>query len=286
MKTIHRFNRPLGLLLALFMALALTACGNSGGGASTGGSSGGSGGDKIPLTIWHIQTGGAADAIKGSVDRFMADNPQYNVTVVQKQNDSYKTDLSLAINAGTMPDVFITWGGQTLYDYVDEGLVYDLTSLMNADNYADEFLDAAIAQCTYKDKIYAVPVENISVAGFFYNKEVFDQYGLSEPATIADLESICDTLVANGVDPFALANATSGPVPCTSSTWPPATAVWSLSLTPPPAPVLSRMTHLFMPARPSRIGSIKDTSARASMAWTTTPVRPVCCSITATPLWI
>lgn len=214
MEKVHSFKRPLSLLLALFMTLALTACGNSGNstGGSTGGgggsTGGGSDGDKIPLTLWHIQTGGAADAIQGSVDRFMAENPQYKVTVVQKQNDSYKTDLSLAINAGTMPDVFITWGGQTLYDYVDEGLVYDLTSLMTADNYADEFLDAAIAQCTYNGSIYAVPVENISVAGIFYNKEVFDQYGLSEPSTISELESICDTLVANGVDPFALANAT------------------------------------------------------------------------------
>lgn len=212
MKKTHRFKRSLALVLALCMVLALTACGNSGGGgagaAGGSGGSGGSGGDKIPLTIWHIQTGGAAEAIQGSVDRFVAENPQYDVTVVQKQNDSYKTDLSLAINAGTMPDVFITWGGQTMYDYVDEGLIYDLTDLMKANNYAGEFLDAAIAQCSYNDKIYAVPVENISVAGFFYNKEVFDQFGLSEPATVADLESICDTLVANDVYPFALANAT------------------------------------------------------------------------------
>lgn len=138
----------------------------------------------------------------------MKANPQYDVTVVQKQNDTYKTDLSLAINAGTMPDVFITWGGQTMYDYVDEGLVADLTSYMKADGYADKFLDAAIKQCTYNDKIVAVPVENVSVAGFFYNKEVFSKYNLSEPKTIADLEKICDTLVANGVKPFALANAT------------------------------------------------------------------------------
>ena len=191
----------------------LSACG---GGASApapaaapdaGGSTADSGG-KTKLTLWHIQTGEVATGIQAAVDRFMEANPNYEVTVVQKQNDSYKTDLSLAINAGTMPDIFITWGGQTMYDYVNEGLIYDITDLMNADGYKDKFLDAAIAQCTYNDKIVAVPVENVSVAGFFYNKAVFDQYGLTEPATIADLEKICDTLVSNGVAPFALANAT------------------------------------------------------------------------------
>jgi raffinose/stachyose/melibiose transport system substrate-binding protein len=202
-------KKRLAAILAATMVLGLTACGssgNSGTDSTAAGSS--SSGDKTQLTIWHIQTGTMADVIQESVDRFMEDNPEYEVTVVQKQNDSYKTDLSLAINAGTMPDVFITWGGQTMYDYVDEGLIADLTDYMNEDDYADEFLDAAIAQCTYNDKIVAVPVENISVAGIFYNKEVFDQYGLTEPSTISELESVCDTLVANGVAPFALANST------------------------------------------------------------------------------
>ncbi len=191
--------------------LALTACGgtmNTTPGAS--GDSGGSAasGDKIPLTLWHIQTGALGEITQASVDRFVEANPQYDVTVVQKQNDSFKSDLSLAINAGTMPDVFITWGGQLMYDYVDEGLLYDLTDLMKADGYADKFVDAGISQCTYKDKIWAVPVENISVAGIFYNTEIFKKYNLEEPKTIAELEKVCDTLVQNGVAPFALANST------------------------------------------------------------------------------
>ena len=191
----------------------LTACGGSGGSTAVPGASESTGeteasGDKIPLTLWHIQTGTMNDVIQASVDRFVAENPQYDVTVVEKQNDSYKSDLSLAINAGTMPDIFITWGGQTMYDYIEEGLIYNITDLMNEDGYADQFVDAGIAQCSYQDSIYAVPVENISVAGIFYNKDVFAKYNLEEPTTIAELEAVCDTLVANGVAPFALANST------------------------------------------------------------------------------
>lgn len=87
------------------MVLSLSACGGK---SNPGGGTGG----KTPLTIWHIQTGTMIDVVQDSVDRFVAENPQYEVTVVQKQNGSYKTDLSLAINAGTMPDIFITWGGR------------------------------------------------------------------------------------------------------------------------------------------------------------------------------
>lgn len=208
--------------MAAVMTFSMAACGNSAGGdssnndsannasdnASDDGKKEASSGGQKELTLWHIQTGSMTKAFEDAAQRFMDDNPDYKVTVVQKQNDSYKTDLSLAINAGTLPDVFLTWGGQTMYDYADEGLIADLTEYMNADNYKDQFLDAAVAQCTYNDKIYAVPIENVSVAGIFYNKEVFDEYNLEEPKTIGELETICDTLVENGIAPFALANST------------------------------------------------------------------------------
>ena len=56
------------------------------------------------------------------------------------------------------------------------------------------------------DHVYAVPYQNVSLAGIFYNKEMFEKYGLSEPKTLADLENICKTLKDNGITPFALAN--------------------------------------------------------------------------------
>ena len=63
-------------------------------------------------------------------------------------------------------------------------------------------------QATYNNEIYAVPVLNVSVSGVFYNKEMFDKYGLKEPKTISELEKICDTLKENGITPFALGNST------------------------------------------------------------------------------
>lgn len=87
-------------------------------------------------------------------------------------------------------------------------MVADLTEYMNKDDYKDKFLNAAIEQCSVNGKIYAVPVEGVSVAGFYYNKEIFEKYGLQEPKTLSELEVICGKLKENGVAPFALANAT------------------------------------------------------------------------------
>jgi raffinose/stachyose/melibiose transport system substrate-binding protein len=45
----------------------------------------------------------------------------------------------------------------------------------------------------------------------FYNKEIFARFGLTIPTTISELETIADTLVANGIKPFSLANKTQWP---------------------------------------------------------------------------
>ena len=147
-------------------------------------------GEKTKLTLWHIQTGKAIDILHGSAERFMEENPQYEVEVVDMTNDSYKQKLSLAMSSNQTPDVYVQWGGANLAAYVDAGQCADITEFMEKDNYKDKFIDAGIQQCTYNGKIYAVPVENVSVAGFFYNKEVFEKYGLEEPKTISDLEAI------------------------------------------------------------------------------------------------
>ena len=190
----------------MFVAMASTLLAGCGGSGDSSQSSSASG--KTKLTLWHIQTATAADAIKASVKRFMEANPEYEVEVVDQVNDSYKQKLAMAMSANQTPDVFIQWGGSGLIDYVNSNKIADLTDLMNKDNYKDKFIDAGINQCSYNGKIYAVPVENVSVAGFFYNKDVFAKYGVEEPKTISELEAACDKLKENGVAPFALANAT------------------------------------------------------------------------------
>ena len=164
--------------------------------------------EKTKLTLWHIQTGTMASCLENSAKRFMEENPQYEVEVVQMQNDSYKQKLSMAMSAGETPDIYIHWGGSSMIDYVEAGQCADLTEFMEKDNYKDQFVDAGIEQCTYDGKIYAMPVENISVAGIFYNKDIFEEYDLEEPETLTELEAICDKLVEEGIAPFALANAT------------------------------------------------------------------------------
>lgn len=124
------------------------------------------------------------------------------------QNDAYKTKLKIAMSSNTMPDIYPTWSGGPMYEYIDSNKIADITQYMNENNYKNKFMDAAINQATYKDKIWAVPVENVAVAMVFYNKDIFAKYNLQVPKTVKELEAICDTLKSNKITPFSLANKT------------------------------------------------------------------------------
>ncbi|WP_242965222.1 extracellular solute-binding protein [Petroclostridium xylanilyticum] len=165
--------------------------------------------EKKKIVFWHIQsTGNGPKIIQNSVDRFKAENPNVEVEVVPLQNDPFKTKLKVAMGAGNPPDIFPTWSGGPLYEYVKAGQVADLTDMMNKDNYKDYFLDGAISMVTFDNKIWGVPVENIAVAGIFYNKKIFEENGLSIPKTYNELVDIVKKLKAKGITPFALANKT------------------------------------------------------------------------------
>lgn len=166
-------------------------------------------GEKKKIVFWHIQTNDPFPAmIQKQVDRFKAKNANVDVEVVPLQNDQFKTKLKVAMGAGNPPDVFPTWSGGPLYEYVKAGQVADLTDLMNKDNYKDYFLDGAISMVTFDDKIWGVPVENAAIAVVFYNKKLFADNGISVPKTYSELVDIVKKLTAKGIAPFALANKT------------------------------------------------------------------------------
>ncbi len=85
---------------------------------------------------------------------------------------------------------------------------------MNKDGYKDRFLDAGINQSTYKDKIWAVPVESTSIAMFFYNKKLFEENSWSIPTTIDELEVLADKMLAKNVILLHWLTKTNGLVLC------------------------------------------------------------------------
>ncbi len=207
-----RVARLMALSMAAAMTASLAACGGGDGGSSSDGGSkdGGSasGGEK-EIIYWNIGTESPdKDVITKAVEKFNSETESgYTVTSIPTQNDTYKEKLVVAMSSGECPDMYSCWSGGPMFEYIDSGFGQPIDDLFNASDIKDKLMESAVGQATYNDKVYAVPYQNVSMSGIFYNKEMFDKYKLEEPKTLADLEQICDTLKENDITPFALANS-------------------------------------------------------------------------------
>lgn len=165
--------------------------------------------DDKEIVYWNIATESPdKDVVQAAVDKFNSETESgYTVTSVPTQNDTYKEKLVVAMSSGECPDMYSSWSGGPMFEYIDSGFAQPVDELFEQSEIKDKLLDAAVEQGSYNGHIYGIPYLNVSLAGIFYNKEMFEKYGLEEPETLADLEAICETLKENGITPFALANS-------------------------------------------------------------------------------
>lgn len=190
--------------ISMLLSTSLAACGSAG---ETGQNDGG--GNNKEIVYWNIGTDSPdKDIVEAAVNKFNSETKSgYIVKSVPTQNDTYKEKLVVAMSSGECPDMYTCWSGGPMYEYIDSGFAQPVDELFDKSPIKDQLLDSAIGQASYKDHIYAIPYQNVSMSGIFYNKEMFEKYDLEEPKTLSELEKLCDTLVANDITPFALANS-------------------------------------------------------------------------------
>ena len=180
---------------------------DDGGEGGEGGDEGGEAAAEGTIALWHIQTEEADQAlIDDAVARYEEDNPGVTVDVTAIENESYKTQIRVAVGANEQPCIFPSWGGGTLAEYVEGDAVIDLTDRIEADGYKERFVDAAWSVVTVDDRIYGVPVENSAAALVWYNRTLFEEQGLEPPQTWDELLTVVDALREEDKYAFALAN--------------------------------------------------------------------------------
>lgn len=201
-----RTKKLAALFLTAVMTGSLAGCGSPASSNSAGGEKGAE--DSKEIVFWNIGTEEVDKAIYDTaIEKFQSTTESgYTVNSVPVQNDNYKEKLVIAMSSGECPDMYISWSGGPMNEYIESGYAQPITELFNNSELPDRLMDAAIEQAKYGDDIYAVPFMNVSISGIYYNKEIFEKYNLQVPKTISELEAVSDTLVGNGIVPFALAN--------------------------------------------------------------------------------
>lgn len=158
-----------------------------------------------PVTIewWNLQVNDPGKAFLADLAKeYMTEHPNVTINSTVLENEALKTKIATAMQAGTPPDVFQSWGGGGLAQQVEAGLVKDITA--DVADWADTMNPAAMGIYQVDGKQYGIPY-NFGMVGFWYNKALFEQAGITAPPTNWDeLLDAVKKLKAAGITPIAL----------------------------------------------------------------------------------
>ncbi|MBR4343704.1 MAG: extracellular solute-binding protein [Lachnospiraceae bacterium] len=160
--------------------------------------------DNFELTLWDIAVFG--DANRVAYDQALKDMkekyPYIGIREQSFENETYKSKIRAAVAAGELPDIFFTWSGSFLGDFVDAGEVYCLDDALKVHINNGAVTDAALCNSTYNGKHYGVPT-TYNVVTLFANMDLLKSVGYDHiPATAEELEDCCDKLMGKGITPF------------------------------------------------------------------------------------
>lgn len=139
---------------------------------------------------FHVQ--GAARTVPGQEDAWKeviaAFEKEYNVKVTVRWEGLWSDipqNLETARMAGEPVDITTCGANQINSTLVRSGIIMDITDYITP--IKDRFVGGMIDPYTIDGKIWAMPWDVASSSVVFYNKTMFDELGLAEPKTFADV---------------------------------------------------------------------------------------------------
>jgi raffinose/stachyose/melibiose transport system substrate-binding protein len=164
----------------------------------------------VAIDWWHITTAaiGKSD-FQAIADAYTAAHPNVKINVTVLENEAFKTKLATQIQSGDVPDLFQSWGGATMAQQADAGVLQDITSAVAS--WKDTINPGAMSIYQYNGKQYGIPWD-MGMIGFWYNKDLFAQAGITQPpATWDDFLAAVKALKAKGITPLAIAGKDEWP---------------------------------------------------------------------------
>jgi len=158
------------------------------------------------ITMWCIATESDANrpAYEQAIAEFEEAHPGVTIEWEAFENESYKTKIKAAMSdPDTLPDIFFTWAGAFLGDFVDAGNVYCLDDAYAG--FADQLPEVMLQNASYGGSHYGVPL-TMNIVAMFANMDLLAEAGWDHvPETYEDLTACCDALVEKGIIPFGCA---------------------------------------------------------------------------------
>jgi len=163
------------------------------------------------LTLWHYED--LESAMGHAWTAAIAEFEKTTGATVKFEAKSYegiRSTASQVLNSSSAPDVLeYTKGNGTAGLLSSQGLLTDLDAAAKLYGWDKQLSPSLQTTARYNDKgimgtgpFYGIPNYG-EFTEVYYNKDMFDRYGLSVPTTIADFENVLKTFKDAGITPLA-----------------------------------------------------------------------------------
>lgn len=129
------------------------------------------------------------------IAQFQEKNPDLNIETTVIDREAYKTQIRNFLTANA-PDVATWYAANRMRPYVEAGLFEDVSDLWAEPAIADNLASTKGAM-TIDGKQWGVPYTYYQW-GVYYRKDIFDELGLSEPATWEEEKANCQKIIDAG----------------------------------------------------------------------------------------
>ena len=162
---------------------------------------------EVEIFSWWT-AGGEADGLNAMYGIFGGQYPDVeiiNATVAGGAGSNAKAVLATRMQSGDPPDSFQVHAGHELIDsWVKADKMEPVTFIFEENGWLDDYPPGVIDILSYDGEIWSVPVNIHRSNVLWYNKQVFEDNGLTPPATFDEFFAAADGLQAAGVTPLAL----------------------------------------------------------------------------------
>jgi raffinose/stachyose/melibiose transport system substrate-binding protein len=204
-------KRLLSLLLVTSLCIGMTACSGKTDGQGTEKTAD----QKVEIRLLTRMAGTSKQVgiFKDIIKEFESKHPDAKV-IDESQGDesSFNNKLKTDLSSGTLPNIFRIQGVANLSQYIENGVIMDLASVLKEDaQWGGNFVPGALSyyQVPGHTGTYAIPMES-GLIGVYYNSALFKKAGIEKfPETWSELKAAIEKLKAIKVTPLALGAKTT-----------------------------------------------------------------------------
>lgn len=135
------------------------------------------------------------------INEFEAANPDIDVELNEYDHEGYKSAIRNWL-VTSPPDVVFWFAGNRMKFFVDRGLFEPVSDVWEENGMTDSFRSTR-ASMTVDGEQYGVPATYYQW-GVYYNADMFEELGLSEPKTWEEFIAVCEALKQNGYTPITI----------------------------------------------------------------------------------